>query len=68
MKISLKNLNLKEVEKLTREQLKDVFGGVVQPTTGGGCAVACRTEGSSCITTDCKPGTCGWYMGFFGCK
>ena len=26
-KISLKNLNLKEVEQLSREQLKDVLGG-----------------------------------------
>ncbi len=36
MKISLKNLNLKEVEKLTREQLKDVLGGQTQQTTGIG--------------------------------
>jgi len=65
MKISLKNLNLKEVERLSKEQLKDVLGGEMGTGT---CAVPCRTEGGSCVTTDCIPGTCGWYMGFFGCS
>ncbi len=35
-KISLKNLNLNEVEQLSREQLKNVLGGEVE-TTGGCC-------------------------------
>ncbi len=37
MKISLKNLNLKEVERLSREQLKDVFGGQVRTTGATTC-------------------------------
>ncbi|KGE13336.1 hypothetical protein [Sphingobacterium deserti] len=39
-KISLKNLNLKEVEKLSREQLKDVLGGNLgsgSPTCSQSC-------------------------------
>ena len=32
-KISLKNLNLKEVEQLSREQLKNVLGGYTGGTT-----------------------------------
>lgn len=39
-KISLKNLNLKEVEQLSREQLKNVLGGYADTSTssgGGGC-------------------------------
>jgi hypothetical protein len=36
-KISLKNLNLKDVDQLTREQLKNVLGGYSNGTTGGFC-------------------------------
>jgi len=35
-KISLKNLNLKEIEELSREQLKNVFGGWSGSVTSGG--------------------------------
>lgn len=61
LKISLKNLNLKEVEQLSREQLKDVLGG---GTDGTGpsetlyCPTSCANAGDSCQTTDCKTGTC----------
>jgi len=83
-KISLKNLNLKEVEQLSREQLKNVLGGYTGGTRGGGddptateteedsCVKACGTggrgQGDACVTTDCEAGTCGYYMGIYGCN
>lgn len=36
-KISLKNLNLNEVEQLSREQLKNVVGGFVDGSGEGNC-------------------------------
>jgi natural product precursor len=36
-KISLKNLNLKDVDQLSREQLKNVLGGYSNGTTGVYC-------------------------------
>lgn len=55
MKISLKNLNIKEVERLTREQLKDVLGGNIQTTEGGG---ACSSDCSGSCTKNGISGTC----------
>lgn len=43
-KISLKNLNLNEVESLSREELKNVLGGFAAGTTTGE---------SRCVTADC---------------
>lgn len=42
-KISLKNLNLDEVEQLSRDQLKNVLGGYSAGTTGAPayCAASC---------------------------
>lgn len=60
-KISLKNLNLKEVQQLSREQLKDVLGGNFGSSTGsssGNCTSSCHRSGDSCTTTDCQSGTC----------
>lgn len=48
-KISLKNLNLKEVEQLSKEQLKDVLGGSAYVTIECKCPngqshiIACKT-------------------------
>lgn len=58
-KISLKNLNLKEVEQLSREQLKNVLGGFTGGTGGtgtdggttGGCGIA------DCSCDNGNPGT-----------
>ncbi|TJZ50046.1 rSAM-modified peptide [Sphingobacterium olei] len=46
-KISLKNLNLREVEQLSRSQLKEVLGGFIStsdsiPRTTIDCAVRCE--------------------------
>ena len=49
-KISLKNLNIQEVEQLTREQLKDVLGGFTAGTSGGTTGPKCTVAG----TTTCK--------------
>ncbi|WP_316820461.1 hypothetical protein [Pedobacter gandavensis] len=72
-KISLKNLNLKEVEQLSREQLKDVLGGwtgstTTGPTQGGTTSPACNCNSKSdcaenkekpqgCMTATCTAGT-----------
>jgi hypothetical protein len=58
-KISLKNLNIQEVEQLTREQLKDVLGGFTAGTSGGttGPEVTCPSDKPKCTvagTTTCK--------------
>jgi len=55
-KISLKNLNIQEVEQLSREQLKDVLGGSWGGSTGTGTTNWWDTETGSlgeCIT-ECK--------------
>jgi len=46
-KISLKNLNLKEVEQLSREQLKNVLGGYTGGTGGP------ETETETVPTKEC---------------
>lgn len=66
-KISLKNLNLKEVEQLSREQLKNVLGGssgwigdsgTTMPEADCSDGTACETDGTYCGADDrC---TCGW--------
>lgn len=73
-KISLKNLNLKEVEQLTRAQLKDVLGGFTgtsgstfEPTTTEDCWTGCEKPGNSCTTSDCKSGTCSYRSGSYVC-
>jgi hypothetical protein len=65
MKVSLKNLNLKEVERLSREQLKDVLGGFTGSGGNGGggsggsigptsCPTNCfRTEGGNIAAGTC---------------
>jgi len=60
-KISLKNLNLKEVEQLSREQLKSVLGGFTGGTGG--------TEGGA-TTADCPAGTTHCYCEgeYRGCR
>ncbi|WP_164123589.1 hypothetical protein [Sphingobacterium sp. xlx-130] len=56
----LKNLNLKGVEQLTKEQLKNVFGGRKAPieetkcpwqcaVSGGGVLPCCQSSGSASI-------------------
>lgn len=54
-KISLKNLNLKEVEQLSREQLIGVLGGFAGGTSGelNEYAKACqgKADGSTCMVT-----------------
>lgn len=78
-KISLKNLNLKEVEQLSGEQLKNVLGGFIGGTgpteteTGGCPNVTCSTtvgegEGDYCAN-DNKKGTCSSAShGIWGCN
>lgn len=60
-KISLKNLNLKEVEQLSREQLKGVLGGFAGGAGG-------TDEGVS--TADCPAGTAHCYCNgeYRGCR
>ncbi|WP_223583894.1 TIGR04149 family rSAM-modified RiPP [Sphingobacterium sp. GVS05A] len=66
-KISFKSIKPEEV--LSQEELKQIIGGA----SGSGCVRACgvdgRGPGDACVTTDCKPGTCG-YNGwpFYGCS
>lgn len=73
-KISLKNLNLDEVEQLSREQLKNVLGGFTGsggsgtgPGSGGSgnCADPCTRNGQNikqvldkCVTSTCAAGIC----------
>lgn len=69
-KISLKTLNLKEVEQLSREQLKGVFGGSIGSGTGsssGNCTSSCNQAGSTCTAADCQPGTCKYTDGSLRC-
>jgi natural product precursor len=75
-KISLKNLNLKEVEQLSREQLKNVLGGYTDETTApsAGCPnVTCSPtpgvgEGNYCAN-DNKSGKCGYESyNIWGCN
>lgn len=63
-KISLKNLNLKEVEQLSREQLKSVLGGWSEGTGGtdnqtdntSGCWSSCVPD--SPVRYECTRGDC----------
>lgn len=56
-KISLKNLNFKEVEQLSRQQLKDVMGGV--QGSGNSCNTHSTSScGGSCTTSIGTPGKC----------
>lgn len=61
LKLGVKGIH----EVLSREELRRVSGG------SGSCAQACGTggrgHGDACVTTACKPGTCGYYMGIWGC-
>ncbi|MBL1408208.1 hypothetical protein [Sphingobacterium faecale] len=70
-KISLKTLNLKEIEQLSREQLKDVIGGWVSSTSGTttteDCSASCQNQGDSCRNADCKEGSCGYRNGTLIC-
>lgn len=67
-KITLKNLNLVEVEQLSREQLKDVLGGSIGITsTATNCAVECDGSNSSCVTDGCKPGSCVYSGKYYSC-
>lgn len=66
-KITLKNLYLKEVEQLSRSQLKEILGGSMLTsdsthgiTTTQDCAVSCGAEGGSCTTSECKSGSCSY--------
>lgn len=61
-KISLKNLNLKEVEQLSREQLRDVLGGWTGGTSETGeppetgeehCEFECKCEDGTSKAIDC---------------
>jgi len=47
-KISLKNLNLKEVEQLSREQLKSVLGGFTGGTGGTDDGTETQTRAQVC--------------------
>lgn len=72
-KISLKTLNLKEIETLTREQLRDVLGGTFMATSGSesttsdNCEIKCESSGDSCKTSDCKTGRCATSYGSLVC-
>lgn len=77
-KISLKNLNLKTTEQLSRDQLKNVLGGYTGgtdisegPTTGGCPNVTCSTDEGigeeDYCANDNKKGKCGYRMGIWGC-
>jgi hypothetical protein len=70
-KISLKNLHLKEIELLSREQLKEVLGGVggstIGTTTTEDCSVNCVADGGSCTSSDCKTGTCSYNDTYLVC-
>lgn len=56
-KISLKNLNLKEVEQLSREQLKNVLGGFTGGTGGtGGTDPGTDLPGDCTSDSDCPEG------------
>lgn len=66
-KISLKNLNLKEVEQLSREQLKGVLGGFTggtggpddETTTDSGCINKCSSKCPCKLESDwCDNGLC----------
>lgn len=50
-KISLKNLNLKEVEQMSREQLKNVLGGDIGLPTIGPTGITTEPP-----LNDCGPG------------
>lgn len=52
--ISLKNL--KEVDQLSREQLKNVLGGFAGSGTTTGCSG--KSEWDSCTNTEGKSGKC----------
>ncbi|WP_140937577.1 TIGR04149 family rSAM-modified RiPP [Sphingobacterium lumbrici] len=70
-KISLKSLNLSEVEQLSRSQLKDVLGGFMSTSdsiTIPGCTVRCENIGHNCTTSDCKVGSCGYIDGYLQCS
>ncbi|MNT58670.1 hypothetical protein D3C86_1860430 [compost metagenome] len=57
-KISLKNLNLKDVEQLSREQLKNVLGGF---TGSGGSGGSEGSEvGSEVLEVTCATSCRGW--------
>lgn len=67
-KISLKNLNLKEVEQLSREQLRNVLGGFTDGS--GGESEEGTSEGNGCPTGQ-APCTCVDESGeryYMGCK
>jgi len=71
-KISLDNINLDEIEQLSREQLKNVLGGFMYNTTGNGgggettvptkeCGDWCGGDDGECDSAGscptCKEGT-----------
>ena len=72
-KISLKTLNLKEIETLTREQLRDVLGGSFMATYDFGttttetCISSCENLEEECKTTNCKIGSCNYRGGHLAC-
>ncbi|QNL49826.1 rSAM-modified peptide [Olivibacter sp. SDN3] len=68
-KISLKNLNLKEVEQLSREQLKDVFGGSASAsgTDSGTCDPDAAICSGGCTTSANTAGTCSLFQGICAC-
>ena len=61
-KISLKNLNIIEVEQLSREQLKDVLGGYAAAKTTTKCiqGVGKCSSDCPCLNADdwCVNGSC----------
>ena len=69
-KISLNNLNLKEVEQLCRDQLRGLVGGHTGSNDGSSqedCRDSCSTAGDSCTTTECRTGTCKYDLGYLRC-
>lgn len=53
---------------LSRDEMKKVMGGFGSDDGGsGGCVKACGALNDACVTTDCEPGNCEYYMGIFGC-
>ena len=70
-RINLKNIKLENVEKLSREQLKNITGGFSNSfgaSSGSGCNedTKCERDGTYCDSTnnDC---TCAWIDGSLGC-
>lgn len=53
-KISLKTISNQEI--LSREELKEIFGGDSGSGTGAACSVTCSDKDKTILTSDCGYG------------